>query len=287
MFIDYVLGKNNHTFKQVSDKGLLNLNFLLTNSKGDFLNLGVSSNSCKYQGFNVCKTSTVEIFKFIENILPSGVEVDRIKYLGDRVERTFKSKFTATDDHTYTDLESSSTFSGPSEDLLESQEFFSKENILTKDSFFVGPTGGLIYEINNYEGSLYLDLDMKKKNDFNKSGRDYRVWSEGGVVYVEFTKKNGKFSYSQFLAVKAQNFAYDLVEKFLTKHYEFTRLQKSDWKWSVFRLMNINVLNNKKIFFGCGFSLDEVKSQIELLEKYEDDLKGISRGEVEEVFSNS
>ncbi len=287
MFIDYVLGKNIHTFEQVSEKDLLNLNFLLTNSKGDFLNLGVSSNSCKYQGFNVCKNSTVEIFKFIENILPSGVDVDRVKYLGSSVERTFKSKYIAEDNHTYTDMETPEDYlnSDDSSNSLEHDKFFSKENILTKDSFFVGPTGGLIYEIKNFEGDLFIDLDMKKKNDFNKSGRDYKVWSENGIIFVEFTKSNGKYSYKQFLAVKAQNFSYDLVEKFLTKHYEFTRLQKSDWKWPVFRLMNVNVLNNKKLFFGCGFSLAEVKSQIELLEKYEDDLKGICGGEVDEVFS--
>ena len=229
MFIDYVMGGKNHTFKQVSEKDLLNLNFLLTNSKGDYLNLGVEYNSCKYQGFNVCKNSTVEIFKFIEAIFPIGVDVDRVKYTGNSIERTFKSKF--TEELNYI-----------SDSNSESEDFFSKEKTSTKDSFFVGPTGGLIYEINNFEGQLVLDLDMKKKNDFNKSGRDYNVFSEGGVVYVEFTKKNGKYSYKQFMAVKAQNFSYDLVEKFVTKHYKFTRLQKSDWRWSVFRLMNINVL---------------------------------------------
>ncbi|NQZ84302.1 MAG: hypothetical protein HRU03_01165 [Nanoarchaeales archaeon] len=283
MFIDYVLGGKYHTFKQVSKKDLLNLNFLLTNSKGDFLNLGISSNSCKYQGFNVCKSSTVEIFKFIENIMPVGVDVERVMYSGDKIERTFSSRF--TEELTYIDdssYESNSLDSSKS----NSDNFFSKNKVLTKDSFIVGPTGGLIYEINNFEGDIVLDLDMKKKNDFNNNNRDYKTTFENGICYVEFTKQNGKYSYKQFMAIKTQNFAYDLVEKFVTKHYEFTRLQKSDWKWSVYRLMNIKVLSNKKIFFGCGFSLEEVKSQIELLEKYETDLKDILVGEVNDVFSN-
>lgn len=280
MIIDYVLGKKNHTFKQISEKDLLNLNFLLTNSKGDFLNLGVSSNSCKYQGFNVCKSSTVEIFKFVESIFPVGVDVDKVSYFGNRVERSFKSKFTEELNYTYSDDET------PSDYLDSTNNFFSKDKSCTKDSFFVGPTGGLIYEISNFEGTLNIDLDMKKKNDFNKSGRDYKTFTEDGVVYVEFTKNNGKYSYKQFLGVKAQNFAYDLVEKFVTKHYEFTRLQKSDWKWSVYRLMQVNILNNKKLFFGCGFSLDEVKSQIELLEKHQIEVEDISNNETLNFFEN-
>jgi hypothetical protein len=273
MFIDYILGGEKHTFSQISENDLVNLNFLLTNPKGDFLNLGIESNSCKYQGFNVCKNSTVEIFKFIESIFPVGVDVDRVKYNGSTIERTFKSKF--TEELSYKDSEGDA-----------SDDFFYENKVLTTDSFFVGPTGGLIYEINNFEGQVILDLDMRKKNDFNKSGRDFNVFSEGGVVYVEFTKVNGKYSYKQFMAIKAQNFSYDLVEKFVNKHYEFTRLQKSDWKWSVFRLMNVNVLNRKKIFFGCGFSLDEANEQVVLLEKYEKDLIEISNVEVNDIFSN-
>jgi hypothetical protein len=295
MFIDYVLGGKNNTFEQISEKDLLNLNFLLINSKGDFLNLGASYNSCKYQGFNVCKNLTVEIFKFIEAIFPIGVEVDRVKYTGDRVERIFKSKF--TQELVYSELSSSlgsdsSDYNSKSGRVPEdvdvndsTDEFFSRGKMCTRDSFFVGPTGGLIYEINNFEGELVIDLDMKKKNDFNKVGREYKVFTEDGVMYVEFTKRNGKFSYVQYMAVKAQNFAYDLVEKFVTKHYEFTRLQKSDYKWSVYRLMNVHILNNKKIFFGCGFSLDEVKEQIKLLEKHESDLKNISENEISDVLS--
>ena len=141
MFIDYILRDKIHTFEQFSKEDLMSLNFLLTNSKGDFLNLGVNSNSCKYQGFSVCKTSTVEIFKFIESIVPTGVVVDRVSYFGDRVERTFKSSFTQEINYTYSDSET------PDDFLSDTDEFFSKDKIATKDSFFVGPTGGLIYEI--------------------------------------------------------------------------------------------------------------------------------------------
>jgi len=275
MNIDYKFGSKIHTFEQVSKYELLKLSFLLTNKKGDFLNLGVKSNSCKYQGFNVCKTSTVEFFKFIEEILPVGVDVEKVEYSGNKVVRFFKSAFVDELNLNYLD------------DSDEIDEFMRNghNSVVTKDSFFVGPTGGLIYEINNFEGDLLIDLDMKKKNDFTKNDRDYNIFSKNGVVYVEFSKKNDRGGYKLFMGIKAQNFAYDKVCEFVEKEYHYSRLQKSDWKWDVFRALKVKVLNNKKICFGCGFSLEEVDSQLEVLDNYNDFKIEISKSFDDKLFS--
>ena len=47
----------------------------------------------------------------------------------------------------------------------------------------------MIYEIFNYEGDIVFDLDIKKLNDFDEWGREYNVYNEDGIVYVEYTKK--------------------------------------------------------------------------------------------------
>lgn len=284
MQINYKLGSDIFKYSSLDEIDLTNLNFVLTNSKGDFLNLGVSSNSCKYQGFNVCKPETIEIFKFIENIVPTGVEVESVDYLGYKIIRKFKSEFE------YSSESSVYTEDPIPEDLAQAQvssNFFSKEKIQTYDSFFIGPNGGLVYDIKNFEGSLFVDLDMRKKNDFSKSGRNYKVYKEGENVFVEYSKsiKGKGVSYRMFIAIKAVNFAYDLVEKFVTKEYEYSRLQKSSWKWDIFRLMDVKVLNNKKLIFGCGFTKNEALKQAEELFTQGDDFEMFSKLEWDSIFS--
>lgn len=269
MNIKYVFPNSYYNFEQDNKEHLENLSFLLTNQKGDFLINGIEKNSTKYQGFNICDSKTQEIFKIIDEIIPKGLEVDSVEYNGYEVKRIFKSKFT--------------------ESLVEVEGEKSTEikndSIITSDKFYLGQNGGFIYHISNFEGKILVNLDMRGANDFDKWGRDYKIKSENGIIFVEYTKKSDDNSeYKLYLGIKASNFLCDLVENWEERTYSYSKKRGSLDTLYIYNLLNAKINGNKKIIFGAGFSKEEVVSQINLLEFHEDELTGLDFEKQEELI---
>lgn len=247
MNIRYNLSENYYNYEQLDKLELSKLNFVLTNNKGDFLNCGVQKNSSKFQGLNICNPKTLEIFKFLDEITIGNLEVDQVIYEGYKITRKYKS-------------------------LVLESSYEDKKNITT-DSFYLSPVGALVYEINNFDGNLTIDLDMRKLNDFSKWGREYKVYRHEGILFVEYTKKNeNQEQYNLYLGIKAPNFAYDLIEKWVEKEYSYSKNRNSESNLFIYRLMRVNILESKKIIFGCAFSQKEVINQLNLLENHTDEL---------------
>ena len=213
MIIKYELGSQYYFYKLEDAKEMGKLNFILSNNKGDFLNLGYYSNVTKFQGYNVCNAKTLNVFKFVDEILPEGVECKKVGYGGYYASRKYASKVTEN-------LEVSNEEEEKSKDGKNSSVYDETSSLLTKDRFYLGPTGGFVYEIYDYEGKVCIDLDMREQNDFDEWGRIYDVYEENGIVYVEFTKYEGEVEEDKlFLGVKAVNFSYDLIKDFVKKEY--------------------------------------------------------------------
>jgi len=247
MKINYDLLGEVYTYEQIDSLESSKLNFLLTNSKGDFANFGVLNNSCKFQGFSIYSKEN-ELYKFIDEILVVGMKPKSITYGGYFARRDFISNLTQetlkdsiVDNIDYTD----SSF----------------------DRFYLSGAGGMTYEIGNFSGEIIIDLDMRKLSDFEVWGRNYNVYKKEGVVFVEYTKKIGDVdAYKLYFGVKAINFSYELISEFVKKEYSYTKSRNSDFERYVYRLMKINISENKLIYFGAGFSEQEVLEQIYLLE---------------------
>lgn len=261
MRIRYNIANDFYTYEQLDKSELSKLNFLLTNNKGDFLNCGIIKNSSKFQGLNICNPKTLEMFKIIDEIVIGNLQVEEVEYEGYRVSRKFASLVTQSIEGV--------------EKNLEKQ---------TCDKFYLGPSGGMIYEIQNFDGSILLDLDMRKLNDFDNWGREYKVYKEDGIVFVEYTKKNEKQeTYKVYLGIKAPNFSYDLIEEWKEKEYEYSKLRNTEYKRFIYRVMRINILESKKIIFGCSFSQRDVIDQINLLENHKDELIGFDKNIYEDI----
>ncbi len=259
MKITYKLKNQITSYEEKDSIEVLKSNFLLTNSKGDFLNLGIQKNSSKFQGYYYCNSQTLEMFKLLDEIILKDLEIDEVEYSGFKVVRKFNSKFISQDDK--------------------------KEN--TIDSFYLGPTGGFIYEIKNYEGDLFIDLDIRKQFDFDKWGRDYKIYKENGIIIVEYTKSNQESEdYKLFLAIKSQNFLYKLIEKWEEKNYEYSKIRNTESKLFIFKLMKIQIQNSKKIYFGASKSKEEALNQISLLEQHELELKSFDKDIFTELTKN-
>ena len=192
------------------------LSFLLTNNKGDYLHMGAKKNSCKFDGLTMCDTKTLEMFKILDEIILENVELKEVTYNGYKVTRTFKSKYTQNCHVVVDSADTKDSMFGETGELRYSDDGRLEEVVEQKsqrearDSFYLGPTGGIVYEVTNYEGKIFLDFDCKKLNDFDEWGRDYRVYKKDGIVFIEYTKKKGEEEeYKVFVGVKAMNFLYD------------------------------------------------------------------------------
>lgn len=249
MKIFYKLGKELYTYNQTNLEELKKLNFLLTNKKGDFLNLGVEKNSTKFQGFNFCNNKTLEIYKVIENIVPIGLEVESVLYGGYFCQREFKS-------HIESDIKNSKH--------------------ITRDRFYVGPTGGMIYEIENFSGDVEINLDCRKQNDFEKWGRNYEIYKENDTLFVKYTKQNPDSKndeYQIYFGMKTTNLVYEMLENWIEVEYEYSKQRNSEYKEFIYNLLKVQVSKDKKLVFGVGLSEFEVKSQLELLEKHQGEIE--------------
>ncbi|MCA9460449.1 MAG: hypothetical protein KC550_07930, partial [Nanoarchaeota archaeon] len=284
MKIKYDLNNQIYEFNQLDSDEAKKLNFLLSNNKGDFLNIGVFGNTCKFHGLSYCNPKTLEIFKVIDEIIPSGLEVSQIEYSGATVERKFKSKFSEIVEIPVVEEIKSDTFgdkgnleydeSGVLNEVVEE-----RVEMEAKDKFYLGPTGGLIYEIFNFEGQVFIDLDVKKQNDYSKWGRDYQTYKKDDFIFVKYikTSQDDGSKYNFYVGVKAVNFSYDMVNEWVLKEYSYSKLRSAEFEEYVYRLMRVNIMNSKRIIFGSGLSEDEVISQIDLLEKHQDELENFDK----------
>lgn len=247
MNVKYRLSGNEFNFKQTETDEVKKLNFLLSNNKGDFLNLGVSENSSKFQGLNVLRKEDFVFFKFLEAIVPKGLEVEEVEYLGYKVKRYFKSNFAIGE-----------TGDAPC------------------DVFYLGPTGGVIYEIQNFDGEVFFDIDMRSFYDFKDEGRFYFVNETNGVVLVEYEKKDekGDTEYKLYFGIKAVNFLHEIIGEWQKREYFYSKQRGSLSERYVYRLLSAKVDTDKKFIIGAGFSEEEVLKQIELLEFHQNELEG-------------
>lgn len=283
MKVRLALDSEKYEFEQENEEEAEKVGSMLSNNKGDFLYVNSGKPMCKFQGLNVAEPKTGNMFKFIEDITPIGIDVETVEYGGYYTIREYNSKYVENlrvrvDDQIKTD-----TFG--EEGKLEYnengilEEVVEEENKITpKDYFYLGPTGGMIYEICNFEGEFFIDIDCRNINDYDKWGREYEVYKKGGIIFVKYTKNTpeGK-DYEQLLGIRAQNFSYDLVEEWIKKDYKYSAQRNSLHELYVYRLMKVRVQEGKRIIFGTGFSESEVEEQIYLLEHHFDELEGFDK----------
>jgi len=289
MRIKYPFNNNFEVYNQEEKNELSKLNFLLTNNNGDFLELGILNPVSKFFGLNVFNEEKKQHFKFLDQIIPQGLEVEEVEFLGYKVKRKFKSKFSENIDVIVEDTIKTDSFGDEGElkyddnGILKEQFAGGEVEKFPQDSFYLGPSGGMIYEISNFDGKVLFDLDMKELNDFDEWGREYKVEFENGIVLVEFVKKKDDIEeYKQYFGLKAVNFSFDFIKDFIEKNYGYSEQREYNGKRFIYRLLTANVLDYKRFIIGAGFSKEEVFNQINLLEFHQSELE-----KLDESFDSS
>ncbi len=278
MNIRYNFKENFYNYSQNNPREIDKLSFLLTNIKGDFLNLGFYKNSLKNQGYNYLDLDSNKFYKFIDMIIPNSLEVKEVIYEGFKVKRKFRSKLI---ENLTEELDSNSFIINNNENNKNNVE---TNKIEVFDSFYLSPTGGLIYEIENYEGNISLKVDFREMNDFSTIGRYYNSYKKDGILFLEYTKKDSrdesKTNYKLIMGIKTVNFDYSIIGEWEEMIYSYSKNRSSKYSLYIYDYLRINVDcigSNKRILFGFGFTEEEVKSQIELIEKYQNDLENMDK----------
>jgi hypothetical protein len=272
MKIKYVLNDFEHKFIQNSENYRKYLNFLLTNHKGDFFQLGVENSVEKFFGFNFFDSENYDFYKLLDDIFLKDMEVEEVEYNGYFIKRYLKSKF-----------EKPITYEIKDNNLPDDVDLLKVDNngkiieeidegvmnLRTYDRFYLTPNGVLIYEVDNYDGSIVLDIDMRKINDFHKWGREFEFEKQGNTLIYKYVKENPETKeeeYEIYLGIRSVNLSYDKINKWVKKDYDYSKLRNSLSEWYVFRALKIDVFNTKRLFFAGGKSKEEVLKKLDIAE---------------------
>lgn len=231
--------------------------FLLNSQNGNFLNLAVAENFSKFNGYFFSDLPNNEFYKVLDEIIPvSASEVESV-------------------------VDDNCVFVKKHKSFLENCDLSEKrgDDCVTTQDFFVGLSGGLIYEINNYNGELLFDFDIRKKYDFDEWGRNYRVFRESDLVYVEYEKVSSDLSqsYKLFVCLKVPNSSVEFLNEFVEKVYEYDEQRNTDSRRYVFRAFKVDVRESKKVFMGVGFTKEDAYKELKLLEHHSFEMRGIEQ----------
>ena len=207
-----------------------NLNFLLSKDE-DFLNLGIIKNTSKHQGYIVSNSN--EKYKIIDEFMIEGATFNQIKYDGVKTIRKF-----------------------------------SVNNKNYEDIYYLS-SKGLVYS-SNYDSWIYLDLDCKNKNDFDKWGRNYKIYKKNNIYIIEYTKTKTNQSdneYQVFLGILGSNITFEKLEQWIEKEYDYSKMRGTESNIHIFRALRFKTSRNNKVFFCYGFSQEEVLNKTSSIER--------------------
>lgn len=142
------------------------------------------------------------------------------------------------------------------------------------ESYFLGPSGGFVYNLSGYQGRVKINFDIRKI--FSTTGASYDVNIENGIIFVE-----GKLGLDYFyVGINAKNTSYHMIKEF----------EKRDFKdmgcINIFKLLEFDVADERNIYVGIGLSKLDVMEQLELLEHHQDELMEFDKNISFEILKN-
>lgn len=129
---------------------------------------------------------------------------------------------------------------------------------------------GLLYAVDNYEGEVAVDLDVRRIHDFDDQGRIYRVFREGEFVVVEYTKfSDGSLSsvaYRMFVVFLWRG-GYEIVGRWKGKSYAYDAERGTKSELFVFDALRFLVHGSGKIIVVGSGNLTQAKVKALHVEK--------------------
>ncbi len=262
---------------------------LLNSEKESFLNLGFKENFTKFNGFYSSLNN--EIYKIIDEfVLDTEKSVVCIEDNDLEITRVYDSTYAKVQKRVPLGSKIEGDIIGVSygdDGNIEEIVDYEGESS-TRETFFVGLTGGLIYNINNFYGNINVDLDIRKGKNFSEWGRYYDVYKENDIIIVEFEKKienEEKSEYKVYVAFRIPNSEIKIKKEWIKKEYFYDKERNSDFIRYVFRGFSFKVLDYKRVYIGVGLSKEDALKEIKLLTLHEDEVKNIKKNFFDRIVS--
>lgn len=116
----------------------------------------------------------------------------------------------------------------------------------------------LIYQAENYDGDVSLDLDFREVHDFTRQGRIYSIKKHKDAIIIEYNKfdsdKLDKLLGTYYLVIKGAEL-YTKTENWALKTYPYDRERGTISEFYVYEALKIKVFGKKNLVF-C-FSQDK------------------------------
>ncbi len=242
--------------------------FCLTSSTGCFLALG-RRDFCKYYGYFF--RGKGRLYKIVDDfVLATDRKVKGIINKDFSVKRVYESTYGMVKKVPLSSKAGGEIIGieygdeGLVEEVLELEE-----EVSTEEEFFVGLTGGLEYFIDNFYGEVYVDLDVRKADDFGEWGRIYDVKIKDDNVIVKFSKGEDVL----YVIFRIPNSKIKLLNEWIKKEYSYDKRRGSLSEWYVYRAFKFKVVDYKRVIVGVGFSEEEALKEVRLLEFHSDEMK--------------
>ncbi len=128
------------------------------------------------------------------------------------------------------------------------------------ESFHFSSTG-LIYSVYNYSGTVNVDFDFRRMNDYDDQGRFYEFYTkEGGLLVVKYKKyTDGSLrtvDHEHFLAFKNVQ-RYWVTGQWMPRHYSYDASRHSRADFYIYGTLKILVDKEAVIAIGSGKTEEE------------------------------
>lgn len=239
MDISYTIGGKTSTFskKALDDLG----SFLLKNTQGDYILQSVYEPTCKSFGFFEFNSTMSTPLKVIDWFGIKNNQVEKINMGEYFVEKYYSSPY----------IEHSS------------------ENVLEYESYTISPKGGFVYKTNSHL-PIQVHLDVRYFDDFSKFGKEYSIYEENGIIYIDFVKKdeNSNIAYTEFIAISTPNVVYTKIERFFEQYHKYDDERKTGSREFIFEALRIDSGGiDKQILVAYANSKEELAEQLKVMQQ--------------------
>lgn len=260
MDIRYKIAKQVISFTQKEEDDLFS--YVLTNQKGDSIVQSLEPEVCKSFGFFTRdneKQNMIKVFDWFGTLDYKTKNVEIGEY---SIVKEFTSPY---------------------------YEHSNTSEIIGFEKITISPNGGFLFET-NIDSSIVIDLDVKYFDDYSKFGKNYSIYEEDGVLFIEFqkTNENEDLTLGHIIGIKTPNLQYSKIEKWIEKTYLYDALRGLDNSEFIFRALSIDIGNvHKKINVGYGFTKKEVLDQLLIMDNFDHIIEEVERGIDEEGFGKT
>lgn len=211
-----------------------NPRFILTNKKGEFLFMSSEYNASRFEGTTYAKELGKEnwaMYKIINGIRLVNEQCTQLQNNFSNIERA----------------------SGNAVEKFWMTDY------------------GLIYDVEKFVGFTELTLDIREIYDFDDKGRIYKIYPQGDLIIVEYTKYKDhdlqEINYKLFLAIKGIK-EYYKTEEWQQYQYEYDRKrQSSPNELYIYNALRVGVDFNIRLCFSWSDNLDDAIKKANILHK--------------------